>query len=227
MIASGILALTAVAGPVLVPYAATLAAPRQRGAVTGTVMSGVLFGVLASRTAGGLIAQVAGWRAVFALAAIVTLALAVILWRLLPPLAPADHLRYGALLRSVVRLVREEPVLRVRSAYGFLGFGTFTVLWTSIAFQLSRPPYSFNEAWIGLAGLAGVAGAMAARVAGRATDALLRRRMAGGHRGRCRVLRGGTHLVGRPAGFGSLARSRATWAISGQGGPAADSGPRR
>ncbi len=168
--ASGVLALTAVAGPILVPYAATLAAPAQRGAVTGSVMSGVLLGVLLSRTVGGLVAQVAGWRAVFAAAAVLTLGLAGTLRRVLPPLAPADHLRYGALLRSVLRLVSEEPVLRLRSAYGFLGFGAFSVLWTSIAFQVARPPYSFGQAAIGLLGLAGAAGALAARITGRATD---------------------------------------------------------
>ena len=170
-IAAAILSTSAVAGPILVPLAATLAAPHQRGAVTGSVMSGVLMGVLVSRTAGGLLAQAAGWRAVYAAAAVLTLGLAALLYRILPDLAPAERLGYSALLRSVVRLVGEEPVLRWRMAFGFLGFGAFSVLWTSIAFQLARPPYSFGEAVIGLFGLAGAAGAVAAKAAGKATDA--------------------------------------------------------
>ena len=171
VVAAAVLSTAAVAGPVLVPFAATLAEPRQRGAVTGSVMSGVLMGVLLSRTVGGLLAQVAGWRAVYAAAAVLTLGLAVVLHRVLPDLAPAEHLGYGALLASVIRLVREEAVLRQRMAFGFLGFGAFSVLWTSVAFQLARPPYSFGEAAIGLLGLAGAAGAAAAKVTGRATDA--------------------------------------------------------
>ena len=178
-VASAVLSLTAVAGPVLVPYAATLASPRQRGAVTGSVMSGVLMGVLLSRTVGGLIAQFAGWRAVYGVAAVLTLGLAALLSRVLPSLAPSAHLRYGALLRSVLTLLREEPSLRLRAAYGFLGFGAFSVLWTSIAFQLARPPYSFGEAAIGTLGLAGAAGAVAARVTGKATDRGLDRRVTG------------------------------------------------
>jgi MFS family permease len=143
--ASAVLAVTAVAGPILVPFAATLARDEQRGAVTGTVMSGVLVGVLLARTAGGLIAGIGGWRAVYAVAAVLTIGLAVALWRALPKIAPAQSLGYGSLLASAVELARTEPVLRLRSAFGFLGFATFSVFWTSIAFLLTRPPYSFGE----------------------------------------------------------------------------------
>lgn len=168
-VASAVLAVTAVVGPILVPFAATLAAPEQRGRVTGAVMSGVLFGVLLSRTVGGLIAQAAGWRTVFAVAAALTAILAVTLYQVLPDLSPAPRLSYASLLRSVVELVREEPTLRLRAAYGFFGFGAFSILWTSIAFLLVRA-YHFDAAVVGLFGLAGAAGALAARVTGRLTD---------------------------------------------------------
>jgi predicted MFS family arabinose efflux permease len=168
--AAAVLSTTAVAGPVLVPFAATLAAPHQRGRVTGSVMSGVLLGVLLSRVAGGLIAQAAGWRSVYALAAVLTLALAFVLFRVLPDPPAAGQLSYRALLRSIGTLLREEPVLRLRAAFGFLGFGAFTILWTSVAFLLASPPYSFGQAVIGLFGLAGAAGAAAARITGRLTD---------------------------------------------------------
>jgi predicted MFS family arabinose efflux permease len=169
-VATVVLALAAVAGPVLVPFAATLATPDQRGRVTGAVMSGVLLGVLLSRTAGGLIAQVAGWRAVYAVAAVLTLALAVLLRRVLPDLPPAQRLRYGALLGSVFTLLRRVPALRLRCGYGFLGFAAFATLWSSVAFLLAAPPHSLSQGEIGLLGLAGAAGALAARVTGRLTD---------------------------------------------------------
>jgi predicted MFS family arabinose efflux permease len=168
-LASGVLAVTAVVGPILVPFAATLAAPEQRGQVTGTVMSGVLFGVLLSRTVGGLLAQLAGWRTVFATAAASTAVLAVTLYRVLPDLPHTPRLRYLSLLASVASLVRQEPTLRLRAAYGFFGFGAFSILWTSVAFLLART-YHFDAAVIGLFGLAGAAGALAARVTGRLTD---------------------------------------------------------
>jgi len=168
--ASAVLAVTAVAGPILVPFAASLARDEQRGAVTGTVMSGVLLGVLLARTAGGVIAGIGGWRAVYGVAAVLTIGLAGALWRTLPSLQPAQQLGYGRLLASAMELARTEPVLRLRSAFGFFGFATFSVFWTSIAFLLVRPPYSFGEATIGLFALVGVAGASAAKLTGRLTD---------------------------------------------------------
>jgi MFS family permease len=77
---------------------------------------------------------------------------------------------YRALLRSVLTLVREEPVLRQRMALGAVAMGCFSILWTAIAFLLSGPPYHYGSALIGLFGLAGLAGAIAAPRVGRLAD---------------------------------------------------------
>ncbi len=155
---------------IVVPLAATLAGPSERGQVVGTVMSGLLVGILLSRTLSGLVAEVGGWRLVFALAAIAMLALALALRRGLSPVAPTERLPYPELLRSVVTLVRSEPVLRQRMALGALSMGGFSVLWTSIAFLLAKPPYEYGEGVIGLFGLAGLAGALVAPLVGRLAD---------------------------------------------------------
>jgi predicted MFS family arabinose efflux permease len=170
LLAATAMSLTAVVAPILVAFAATLAPAEQRGRVTGKVLSGVLMGVLLARTGGGLVAQWGGWRSVYAVAAILMVVLALALYRTLPQVAPAAKMRYPQLLRSVFTIMREEPVLRLRCLYGFVSFAGFTALWTSIAFLLARPPYSFGEAVIGLFGLAGVVGAWAARVAGPLVD---------------------------------------------------------
>lgn len=163
--------VTSVVAQVLVPFAASLAPEAERGRVVGTVMSGLLVGVLLARTFAGLIAQVAGWRAVYWIAAVLMLALIAVLWHELPRVGRAESgLSYGRLLESVWKLVRTEPLLRRRSVYGILAFGAFSVLWTSIAFLLARPPYSYGQAVIGLFGLLGVAGALCASVAGRLAD---------------------------------------------------------
>ena len=166
-----IIGLTSVVAQVLVPYAASLSWPEERGRVVGAVMSGLLIGILLARTFSGLVGQVSSWRVVYWLGAGLMLVLILVLRRELPradphPEAPA----YGPLLRSVGKIVREEPLLRRRSVYGALVFAAFSVFWTTAAFLLSRPPYSFGQAVIGLFGLAGVAGALCASVAGRLAD---------------------------------------------------------
>ncbi|WP_219966455.1 MFS transporter [Deinococcus irradiatisoli] len=176
---SVLLGLTSVAAQVLVPFAASLADPQSRGKVVGTVMSGLLLGILLARTVSGLLAAWLGWRWVFVVAAAALTLLTAALWRRLPGGAPQSRLAYGKLLASVVRIVREEPILRRRSLYGLLGFAAFSVFWTSLAFLLSGPPYFYNEAAAGLFGLVGAVGALAASWAGRQADAGHGRRSTG------------------------------------------------
>jgi predicted MFS family arabinose efflux permease len=168
--AAGLVGLTAVAAQILVPFAAHLAPEGQQGRVVSTVMSGLLIGVLVSRVVAGVVSQLLGWRAVFVLGAAITAVAAVLLWRALPVHPPAATMRYPALLRSVLVLLREEPVLRWRIVYSVASNASFSVLWTSIGFMLAAPPHSLGDAAIGLFALFGVAGAVAARFAGRLAD---------------------------------------------------------
>ena len=156
----------------LVPRASTLAgAAGSAGRSSARSMSGLLIGILLARTFSGAIAEIGGWRLVFAVAAAAMLTLAVVLHRALPRRSrPTEDLRYGELLRSVLALVGDEPVLRQRMVLGALSFAGFSALWTSVAFLLGGPHYSYGPGVIGLFGLAGVAGALIAPVAGRLSD---------------------------------------------------------
>jgi predicted MFS family arabinose efflux permease len=165
-----VVGLTSVVAQILVPMASMLAAENERGRVVGHVMSGLLVGILIARTASGLIAQAGGWRLVFAVSAGLMLVLCAVLRAALPEVKPTTTLSYPALLRSVGRLVAEQPTLRVRMLYGVLGMGQFSVLWTTIAFLLAGSPYHYGDATIGLFGLVGLAGALAAQAAGRLAD---------------------------------------------------------
>jgi predicted MFS family arabinose efflux permease len=187
--ASLLVGVTSVAAQILVPFAANLAPEEARGRIVGTVMSGLLLGILLARTFAGIVGQIAagvvgpdaGWRVVYGIAVVLMLGLCAVLWRVLPGgrSATATDLSYGALLRSIGTLVREEPALRLRCAYGALSFAAFSVFWTSIAFHLARPPFGYAAAVIGLFGLAGVAGALCASVAGRLADRGLARTTTG------------------------------------------------
>ncbi|WP_053210060.1 MFS transporter [Streptomyces decoyicus] len=162
--------LTSVAAQVVVPYAATLAAPAERGRTVGTVMTGLLLGILLARTAAGLLAELGGWRTVYWVDAALMLLMAVLLRLRLPALRTTAGLRYPALLRSTLALFAQEPVLRWRGALGALTFAGFSVLWTALAFLMSGPAYGWQESAIGLLGLVGAAGSLAASVGGRLAD---------------------------------------------------------
>lgn len=167
---SALVGVFAATAQILVAFSANLAAPSERGKVVGTVMSGLLLGILAARTVAGYLAEFAGWRAVYWFAAGLILLLAAALRVRLPQAPPVTTLRYTALLRSVAALMREEPVLRVRALYGALAFAGFSVLWAPLGLMLAGPPHHLSTGLIGLFGLAGMAGALGAPLAGRRAD---------------------------------------------------------
>ncbi|MDD2047545.1 MFS transporter [Pseudomonas putida] len=163
--------LMAVMVQVVVAYAASLASPEQRGQVVGTVTGGVVLGILLARLVSGVVADLAGWRAVYFISAALMVGMALVLQRSMPvsTLAPA-RLSYWQLLGSVVQLFLSERVLRVRGMFALLIFAAFSVLWTAMVLPLSAPPLSLSHTQIGLFGLAGIAGAIAAARAGRLAD---------------------------------------------------------
>lgn len=163
--------LLAVVTQTLVAYAATLAAPAERGRIVGLVTSGVVLGILLARTVSGTLADIAGWRAVYFFSAALMLLTAGILYRVLPVHDSQKTITtYPQLLLSVFRLFLQEPVLRVRAIIAFFIFAAFSVLWSSLVLPLSAPPYSFSASVIGMFGLIGVAGALGAARAGKLAD---------------------------------------------------------
>lgn len=161
---------TSAVAQIVVPLAASLASDEQRGAVVGTVTSGLLIGIMLARTVAGVLAEIGDWHMVFVFAAVLMTALAVLLRRVLPAVAPSERTTYPRLLGSVMALVRAESLLRRRMVLAAVGMGCFTVLWTASSFLLADTPYSYGPAVIGLFGLAGVVGAIAAMGAGRLAD---------------------------------------------------------
>ncbi|MEI2267090.1 MFS transporter [Erwinia sp. CGal63] len=170
LLGTALTGLFSVVAQILVPLAATLAAPEKRGKVVGTVMSGLLLGILLARTVAGGIAQLGGWRTVYWVASGLMVLMALALWRYLPRYKQSVPLNYPQLLRSIFTLYFTTPVLRARAVIGCLAFANFSILWTSMAFLLASPPYGFSEGGIGLLGLVGAAGALAARQAGSLAD---------------------------------------------------------
>jgi predicted MFS family arabinose efflux permease len=160
-----------VAGQVMIPFAADLAPPERRGRVVARIMSGLLLGILLARTVSGLVAQLAGWRAIYWFSAVLMVAFAAILWRALPGEGDRPPRRYWNLVGSSLKLLVDEPILRRRAWHGACAFACFSVLWTTIAFLLSGSPYRYSSVVIGLFGLVGAGGILAANLAGKLADA--------------------------------------------------------
>ena len=159
--ASLIVGVTSVVAQIAVPFSASLATERERGLVVGTVMSGLLIGMLLARTFAGFVADFLGWRAIYVLAALLVSGLVCVLRRELPESRENDVSSYAQLMQTVWRLVREERVLRYRSIYGACVFAAFSAFWTTAAFLLSDRPYQYSDKIIGLFGLVAVSGVIA------------------------------------------------------------------
>lgn len=172
--------VTTVVPQIIIPLSASLAAPSERGRVVGTVMSGLLIGVLLARTVSGAVGAYLGWRTMYWIAAAMMVLLALVLRFLLPENRSHTTMNYWQLLRSIGYLVRTEPTLREASLFGGLAFGAFSAFWVTLAFFLQGSPYHYGSAVAGLFGLVGVGGASAASFVGRLTDRFEARYTVGG-----------------------------------------------
>ncbi len=166
------LGLVTVSGQIILPLAGDLAQPSERGRIIGIVTSGITTGILFSRFASGVVANVWGWRTVYVVAAMLNLCMMIALSRKVPE-APKDACpSYGRLIASVFTSLKRFPVLPPMLIMNGLVFGiAFNLFWTALTFLLSGEPYRFDTFQIGLVSLAGVTGAFAAVGCGRLQDA--------------------------------------------------------
>ncbi|MDM0021439.1 MFS transporter [Variovorax saccharolyticus] len=168
--ASLVIGLAATMAQDIVPAAATMAPEVHRGKVVGTVMTGLLLGILLSRVVSGFVAEHWGWRAMFVLAAASIALVGASAWRMLPAFRPTTQLGYGALLRSLASLWQRHGALRRATwAQGLLSVG-FSAFWSTLAVMLHGEPFHLGAAAAGAFGLAGAAGALVAPMAGRLAD---------------------------------------------------------
>ena len=172
----------------LVPFAAVMSHPHQRGRSVGTVVSGIMVGILLGRTVAGVVGATYGWRAVYGLEAAFMVPVFVAAATLLPRGVPSTNLSYGRLLASLWPLARDHRPIRESMMVQALLWACFNAFWVNLAALLATGPWHLGSAWAGGFGIIGAAGAFAASLGGHISDR-----------------RGARHVVGLSIGTVTLA----------------------
>lgn len=151
----------------ILPMAANLASDEKRGTTIGIITSGLLIGILASRTISGSVGFLWGWRTMFLIAAGICSLLLILMASRFPRSKPTFTGTYRALMLSMWHYVKTQPTLREASIINFLAFAILSAFWTTMVLFLASPPFNFQTLQIGLFGIAGAAGALAAPLVGK------------------------------------------------------------
>lgn len=170
MVASFAIGFLTVVPQIIIPFAASLAPAQRRANIVGTVLSGILTGVLLSRAVSGFLGALLGWRAMYGIAAGLMVPLALVLWRALPKQPSNSGVSYRQLLASLWKIVRTERALRPVCLFGALTFAAFNAFWITLAFFLQTSPYHFGSNIVGLFSIVGVVGITAAPQVGKLAD---------------------------------------------------------
>ncbi|GAA3618955.1 MFS transporter [Secundilactobacillus similis DSM 23365 = JCM 2765] len=169
-VATTLIGITSVAPQIIIPYAGFLAPSLQRGKVLGTVLSGLLTGILLSRSFSGLLGSLVPWQAIYLIAAVLDLLLlAVVHWQMPRDARGHQQLNYIKVIRSLPHLLTSQQPLQGASLNGFCMFGVSNVLWSTLAFYLADQ-YHLGSNVAGLLGLLGIAGVLAAPMIGNLVD---------------------------------------------------------
>lgn len=156
---------------IIVPYASHLTPEAMRGRVVGSLMSGLMLGIMFSRPIASLLTDLLSWHAVFYLSAAFMTGIAITLYRTLPKRRPnSKDLRYGELIVSMGHLFSRMAVLRRRAIYQAFMFGAFCLFWTASPLLLGGPEFNMSQTEIAIFALVGVSGAIVAPLAGLAAD---------------------------------------------------------
>jgi predicted MFS family arabinose efflux permease len=169
-IASLLVGTSSIVQHLILPFAAQTAPPRERGKTVGIVLSGMMIGALLARSVSGFVGAELGWRIMYCIAATLMLGIAVIVNSVFPERPPSEAISYRELLRSLITIAREQPLLRESSLIGAMLFGALNAFWVNLIFFLGTPPYHYGERAAGLFGLIGAVSAAAAPLIGRLAD---------------------------------------------------------
>lgn len=169
-IATALIGITSVAPQIIIPYAGYLAPVLQRGKVLGIVLSGLLTGILLSRSFSGLLGSIMPWQDIYLIAAGIDLVFLVIVHKFLPHDQRGHRdLKYWTVIKTLPKLFTHQKALRGSAINGCCMFGMSNVLWSTLAFYLAAQ-YHLGSNVAGLLGLLGIAGVLVAPWVGDLVD---------------------------------------------------------
>ncbi|WP_086767313.1 MFS transporter [Nostoc sp. 106C] len=169
-VASFLLGFTSIVAHLILPFVAQITPPNHRGKVIGTLMSGLIISVLLARSVSGFVGKMFGWQAIYWIAAVVMIFLALVIRKQLPANRSSSQMSYPQLMQSLAHLTYQQPVLREAAFNIALVFAAFNVFWVTLVFLLESPPYNYDSQVAGLFGLVGIAGAGTSSLVGRLVD---------------------------------------------------------
>lgn len=158
-IGTAISSLFSIGAQVLIPFATLLVRPERSAQVVGTLMSGLLMGILFARTVAGLLSTFMSWHAIYVLSGLLLAGASVLIYLKLPEFQP-KKIVYKDIFISMRDLLKTQPILQKRAILGGLCFAAVSSVFTTMALVLSEAPYFYSDFQIGLVGLVGITGVL-------------------------------------------------------------------
>ena len=132
----------AISAQVLIPFASSISPPESSAAIVGKLMSGLVMGIILSRTFAGFVSTYWSWEAVYFSSGIITLLFAGLMWTKLPSTAANKNLTVAGIYRSLIQLAVTQPYL-IHSVRRCIGFCHFVLGFACMTFVLANSSYHF------------------------------------------------------------------------------------
>lgn len=161
-LASLVLGCNSVVPQMFIPVASHFSKPENKSRNMGIVLTGLLSGVLGARVLSGYIGELAGWRTMFSIAAVIMTICLICMLRTLPIMPNNFEGSYGKLMKSIGSIYHRYPTIRIYALRGGLSFGSMMAIWSCMSFHLTGAPFHAGSDAVGMLGLCGLAGATAA-----------------------------------------------------------------
>lgn len=169
-LSSFLIGLTAMPPHLSATLAASLVEEKKRGQTVGIVMGGLALGLLLGRAIGGFFGPLLGWQNLFRITALGMIFTAVLVRSVYPEFPPRFQGSYLKLIRSILTLVRTEPVLREAMLFGALLFGAFNSFWVNLIHLMDSEQFHLGAPGVGAFALLGSTSVLFSTLAGKWVD---------------------------------------------------------